>query len=272
MRIAATWCWLAIGAAPVLAQPTPVLRPPPTPEWTLELTNHFTSPGGSDVNQNETQARLTGHVNPRSTLFFEVDQPNRFSDLDSALLVGGGHAFGTKHLLLVSASLAFGFNAPTLIPKREYTVQGDVRATPHVSPVFEFQRSEYEGTARVNQLTVGLKVTPISKVMVQPAYINTTSVLAPNVTEVGHAFGLTASAPMTSKLALTFRGGYGHEHAMARRRTIVEVVRSLQQLSLGPGIAWQITPSRDLKLTYIYEAKKTKYAQHGFIADFSVGF
>ena len=273
VRFLVLCCGCLFGAATrSAAQTPPAAAPPPPPVWSAEVINDFTDPGGGLPNMNTTSVQFARREGSQSRVFFGVAQHDRYDDLDTSLQAGIGHAFGSRQQLELEASVAFGFGDPVGFAKRDYDVNGSVRVTPRVRAVFEFERSEYVDPLDLNQLTLGLKLTPNDRDWVQPVYVGTQGTVSPGVDAAGHAFGLQASAQMRPALALVFKGGYGHEQALARIRTRVEVVRRLKQLDLSPGLAWTIDQRHTLTVGYSFEDKKGSHTQHGLIVDLLLGF
>jgi hypothetical protein len=269
-------CAAIVGLCGSVSAQTPAAQAPATPrpaepKSTVEITFDFTDPGSGDSNQYETDIRFTQQVTRRSTLFLEVDQHARFDDPDFVVLFGAGHGFGRRRPFVMSGSVALGPDSD-YVPKQTYDVKGLWHATRHMGPVFEYEHSTYTSPVDVDELTVGVKLTPDQRTSLQLVYIVTEATLSKKVNENGHAFGLEASVSANRRIAFTLKGGYGHEHAMARNRTIREVLRSIKQLTIEPGINWQMTRERGLKISYAYEDKKGRPAQHGLILDGYVTF
>jgi YaiO family outer membrane protein len=250
-------------------------RPPSPPRTTLDLSNTFTAPDGSVADQNETSLKLTHKVNLRTSLVLGVDQYNKYSDLDTAVTVGLGHAFGGPHLFLLSGSASFGFNDP-IIAKTKFDVSGLVRVNSKVSPLFELEYSTFAGTTRdidVAVVTAGLSLTPHARINIKPVFVYSHAAVTSSVSTVGQTFGWSSSFEVSPKVSLTFAGGAGHEHALVRTLTIYEVINDGGQINLQPGVEFKIGRREHvLGLGYSYEHKKSSYAQHGFTVSFSASF
>jgi YaiO family outer membrane protein len=264
-----------LGVSTSAAAQATTARPPAPPRTTLDLSNTFTDPDGTVANQNETNLKLTHKVNLRTSLVLGVDQHNRYDDLDTAVTVGLGHAFGGPHVFLLSGSAAFGFNDP-IIAKRKFDVSGLVRVNAKVSPLFDLQHSTFTGATRdidVIVVTAGLSLTPHAKVNIKPVFVYSHAAVTSSVSTVGQTFGWSSSFEVSPKVSLTFAGGAGHEHALVRTLTIHEVINDGGQINLQPGVQFKIGHREHLLgLGYSYERKKSSYAQHGFTVSFSASF
>jgi hypothetical protein len=217
----------------VWAQTAPAAPKPKPPVWTLEASNDFTNPGPNQKNQNEIDVRLTKQASLRSTVFFEFDQQNRWSDQDVSFAIGGGHAFGgPKRLLMMSGSVAVSPSGDN-IPLRDYQVSGEYRFNARINPVAVFERQAFVKSVEVNQVTAGVKITPFehTKTWFQPVYVHSWAFLRPGVTENGNAFGFDGAVEATPRVSLTVKSGYGHVHIVARQLTVVELLQTANQLT-----------------------------------------
>lgn len=261
----------AMALLPVAASAQTTPRPEPT--LTLEVTDDY-SRKDDGPNNNEIDFKLTKQVNLRSTLFAEIDQHSRWKDTDLAFVVGGGHAFGgRKHLLLAEGHVGFSANADS-IAREDYDVSAEYRFNAYVNPIAEYERQNFKSGTHVNTYTLGAKITPDpkKKTYLQPVWLHTTAQVNPIISEDGNAFGFDSSFEATPRVAVTFKGGYGHVHALARELTVVEIVQSVKQTNLEPGLALKLRNGRGLKFAYTLERKKSSYWQQGLVVTGSIAF
>jgi hypothetical protein len=256
----------------VAAQTAPSRPSRPAPvSSTVDVSFDVTDPGAGDPAEYKTEAKYTHQLNPATQLLFEVEQRAKLGDPDAIILVGASHAFGARRALLLEVHAAAGPDSD-YVAKREFNLKTEWRFHRLASPVFEYERSFYTGDAVTDEITVGVKLTPIGAFSSQVMYTATNAQLTAKTEQLGHAVAVDSAWRVNHRWSLSLVAGYGHEQSLARNKTIYEVTRSSLQLTLQPGVDVKLSATRGLRIAYCYEDKKKKEPQHGLVVGGYVAF
>jgi YaiO family outer membrane protein len=228
---------------------------PPLRRFRLDLGFLYESLSQGLSDWHSEAARLSVRLGRKTRVLVGVEQFHRF-DFDDTQ-VSGGIVQSLPADITVYASYTHGFDAQ-VVARDAVEVEAGYRLTPWATAYVAYRHMEYVGGVSADVFTPGLELTWAPWATLRARYYYS------KASDGGG--GSAGAGQLTFKpegpVSVYVGGAYGKEIFQAG--TVVEVLRSLDVLTLTTGVIWRVTDSMGVRFDYAYEDRRTSYTKHSF--------
>ena len=247
--------------------PPPAQSPAPTPAprtWKASIEGQHGELSGDHSDEGEYTFTLEKTLNRRAKLSAAVDQHDRFDELDTQLIVGGQYGWPTGRSLL-AATYTEGFGAEQAA-QHGIDTKFSWQAHARVRPELEIEYDRYIDDHFLTKYTAGVVLIPNAKLQAEITVLQSDA----SDDKGGTAGTAGISCAIDDRWTITFGGGYGHEHFLAK--AVEEVKRDLTALQLEGGVERSLPHHNSLKVEWEYQDRKTAYTTNKLTVAWSRSF
>jgi YaiO family outer membrane protein len=226
---------------------------PPTRRFRLDLGYVYENLSSGLSDWHSEAVRLSVRLGRKTRVIVGVEQFHRFDVDDTQVNVGIVQSLPAD--ITVYAAYTHGFDAQ-VVARDVFEAEVGYRLTSWATALLAYRHMEYLGDVSADVITPGLELTWAPWVSLRARYYYSKA----SNQGGGSAFAGQLTFKPEGPVSVYVGGAYGRETFQAG--TVVEVLRSLDVVTLTGGVSWRVTDWMGVRVDYAYEDRITSYTKH----------